>query len=126
MTSHSDIGKASASSLESFKGAKLTSVNVWKFGVTLGFNNEPRTITVENGIELRSQGRTESYNQEVVVAFGARILALMNRRIIELRTTEEKVLSFEFDEGSILTLRPDGTGYESYTINLPDGSVFVG
>ncbi len=24
------------------------------------------------------------------------------------------------------TLRPDGSGYECYTVNLPDGSIFIG
>ena len=126
MTANDPIPTASLSDLESFKGAELTGVTVWKFGVTLAFNDEPRTVTVESGIELRTQGRTEVYNQEIVVAFGARILSLMGRRVVELTATDDKILSFEFDEGSVLTLRPDGTGTESYSINLPDGSVFAG
>ena len=60
---------ASLADLASFKGAELTGVNVWKFGVTLAFNDGSRTITVESGIEFRSQGRTEVYNQEIIVAF---------------------------------------------------------
>jgi hypothetical protein len=126
MTADDPIPTASLSDLESFKAAELTSVMVWKFGVTLAFNNEPRTVTVESGIEFRSQGRTEVYNQEIIVAFGARVLSLMGRRVVELKATDDKILSFEFDEGSVLTLRPDDTGYESYSINLPDGSVFTG
>lgn len=126
MTADDPIPAASLADLESFKGAELTSVNVWKFGVTLVFNDEARTVTVESGIEFRSQGRTEVYNQEIIVAFGARILSLMGRHVVELKATEDKILSFEFDEGSVLTLRPDDTGYESYAINLPDGSVFTG
>jgi hypothetical protein len=126
MTANDPIPTASLSDLESFKGVELTGVTVWKFGVTLAFNDEPRTVTVESGIELRTQGRTEVYNQEIVVAFGARILSLMGRRVVELTATDDKILSFEFDEGSVLTLRPDGTGTESYSINLPDGSVFAG
>ena len=112
--------------LESFKGAELTNVNVWKYGVTLGFNEESRTITVEGGVEFRSQGRTELYNQEIIDAFGARILSLMGRQIVELKAHGDNILSFEFDEGSVLTLRPDGTGYECYQINLPDGTWVVG
>jgi hypothetical protein len=126
MTADDPIPTASLADLESFKAAELTSVMVWKFGVTLAFNNEPRTVTVESGIEFRLQGRTEVYNQEIIVAFGARILSLMGRRVVELKATDDKILSFEFDEGSVLTLRPDDTGYESYSINLPDGSVFTG
>ena len=126
MTANDPIPTASLADLENFKGAELTGVTVWKFGVTLAFNDEPRTVTVESGIELRTQGRTEVYNQEIVVAFGARILSLMGRRVVELTATDDKILSFEFDEGSVLTLRPDGTGTESYSINLPDGSVFAG
>ena len=126
MTADDPISVASLADLESFKGAELTGVTVWKFGVTLSFNDEPRTITIENNIEFRSEGRTEVYNQEIIVAFGARILSLMNRRIVELRASEAKILAFEFDDGSMLTLRPDDTGYESYTVNLPNGSVFVG
>jgi hypothetical protein len=126
MSADNPIPTASLADLESFKGAELTGVNVWKFGVTLAFNGEPRTITVESGIEFRSQARTEVYNQEIIVAFGARILWLMGRRVVELKATGDKIISFEFDEGSVLTLRPDDTGYESYVINLPDGSVFTG
>jgi hypothetical protein len=126
MSADDPIPIASLEDLESFKAAELTSVSVWKFGVTLVFNDEPRTITVESGIEFRSQGRTEVYNQEIIVAFGARILSLMGRRVVELKATDDKILSFEFDEGSVLTLRPDDTGTESYAINLPDGSVFTG
>ena len=126
MTADDPISTASLSDLESFKGAELTSVTVWKFGVTLSFNNEPRAVTIESSVEFRSQGRTEAYNQEIIVAFGARILSLMNRRVVELSAPEDKVLSFEFDDGSMLTLRPDDTGYESYTVNLPNGSVFAG
>jgi hypothetical protein len=126
MTADDPIPTASLADLESFKAAELTSVMVWKFGVTLAFNNEPCTVTVESGIEFRSQGRTEVYNQEIIVAFGARVLSLMGRRVVELKATDDKILSFEFDEGSVLTLRPDDTGYESYSINLPDGSVFTG
>ena len=126
MTANDPISIASLSDLESFKGAELTSIAVWKFGVTLAFNNEPRAITIESGVEFRSQGRIEVYHQEIIVAFGARILSLMNRRVVELRVTADKILSFEFDEGSVLTLRPDDTGYESYTVNLPNGSVFAG
>ena len=126
MTADDPISEASLSDLESFKGAELTGVTVWKFGVTLSFNNEPRSVTIESGVEFRTQGRTEVYNQEIIVAFGARILSLMNRRVVELRATEDKILSFEFDDGSVLTLRPDDTGYESYAVNLPNGSVFAG
>lgn len=126
MTADDPISTASLSELESFKGAELTGVTVWKFGVTLLFNDEPRSVTIESGVEFRSLGRTELYNQEIIVAFGARILSLMNRRVVELRASEDKILSFEFDEGSVLTLRPDDTGYESYTVNLPNGSVFAG
>jgi len=126
MNADDPIPTASLDDLESFKAAELTSVMVWKFGVTLAFNNEPLTVTVESNVEFRSQGRTEIYNQEIIVAFGARILSLMGHRVVELKTTDDKILSFEFDEGSVLTLRPDDTGTESYSINLPDGSVFTG
>ena len=126
MNADDPIPTASLADLESFKAAELTSVMVWKFGVTLAFNNEPLTVTVESNVEFRSQGRTEIYNQEIIVAFGARILSLMGHRVVELKTPDDKILSFEFDEGSVLTLRPDDTGTESYSINLPDGSVFTG
>jgi hypothetical protein len=58
------IPSATAADLASFKGAELTGVSVWKTGVTLSFNNEARTITIENNAEFRSHGRTETYNQD--------------------------------------------------------------
>lgn len=112
---------ANADDLAVFKGAELTGVFVWKFGVTLSFNNEPMTITVENNAELQSQGRTEIFNQEIIVGFGARMLSLVGRRVVDLQATEDKVFALSFDEGSKLTLRPDSSGYESYQVGCPAG-----
>jgi hypothetical protein len=117
---------AAASDLAVFRDAELTTVTVWKFGVSLGFNDEPLTITVENNAEFHAQGRAEIYNQEIIVAFGARMLTLVGRRVSDVLATDDKTLSLGFDEGSRLTLRPDDSGYENYTVNLPDGSIFVG
>ena len=122
----SDEPPPMAPQLESFKGAELTSVNVWKFGVTLAFNDEQRTITVEGPVEFRSQGHIESYNQEIIVAFGARVLSLMGRRIVGIEASADNSLLFEFDEGTTLRLLPDETGYECYQIDLPDGTMIVG
>jgi hypothetical protein len=119
------IRPASAENLASLQAAELTGVFVWKFGVTLSFNNQPLTITVESNAEFRTQGRTEIYNQEVIVAFGARMLSLVGRNVVNVAVAD-KTVALTFDEGSMLTLRPDATGYESYIVNLPDGSVFVG
>jgi hypothetical protein len=119
------IPSATAADLASFKGAELTGVSVWKTGVTLSFNNEARTITVENNAEFRSYGRTETYNQELIVALGARVLSLMGHCAVEVQTLDDKTFALTFDDGAILTLRPDGSGYECYTVNLPDGSIFV-
>ena len=38
---------AAASDLAILQGAELTGVFVWKYGVTLSFDNKPLTITVE-------------------------------------------------------------------------------
>jgi len=126
MTTDNPIPDATAADLASFKGAELTGVSVWKTGVTLGFNNEARTITIENNAEIRSYGRTETYNQELIVALGARVLSLMGHCAVDVQALEDKTFALTFDDGSILTLRPDGSGYECYTVNLPDGSIFIG
>jgi hypothetical protein len=120
------IPSTTAADLASFKGAELTGVSVWKTGVTLSFNNEARTITVENNAEFRSYGRIETYNQELIVALGARVLSLMGHCAVEVKTLDDKTFALTFDDGAILTLRPDGSGYECYTVNLPDGSIFIG
>ncbi len=121
-----DIPNATATDLASFKGAELTGVSVWKTGVTLSFNNEARTITIENNAEFRSHGRTETYNQELIVALGARVLSLIGRYAADVQVLEDKTFALSFDDGAMLTLRPDGSGYECYTISLPDGSIFIG
>ena len=124
------ISIANASALAILQGAELTGVFVWKYGVSLSFDNKPDskplTITVESNAEFHALGRTEIYNQEVIVAFGARILSLVGFAIRDFNVTDDKVLTLAFEEGSVLTLRPDSTGFESYTVNLPDGSIFVG
>ena len=126
MTMDNPIPSAAAADLASFKGAELTNVSVWKTGVTLSFNNEARTITIENNAEFRWHGRTETYNQELIVALGARALSLIGRSAVEVHALEDKTFALTFDDGAILTLRPDGSGYECYTVNLPNGSIFVG
>ena len=121
-----DIPSTAAADLTSFKGAELTGVSVWKTGVTLSFNNEARMITIENNAEFRSYGRIETYNQELIVALGARVLSLIGHCAVEVQALEDKTFALTFDDGAILVLRPDGSGYECYTINLPDGSIFIG
>jgi hypothetical protein len=117
---------ASTADLVILKGAELTSVSVWKYGVSLSFNDEPLTITVENNAEFQSQGRTEIFNQEIIIGFGARMLSLVGRRVSDMQATEDKTIALSFDDGARLVLRPDNSGYESYTVNLPNGSIFVG
>ncbi len=85
MTMDNPIPNATAADLASFKGAELTAVSVWKTGVTLSFNNEARTITIENNAEFRSHGRIETYNQELIVALGARVLSLMGHCAVEVQ-----------------------------------------
>jgi len=126
MTMDNPIPSATAADLASFKGAELTGVSVWKAGVTLSFNNEARTIVIENNAEFRSHGRAETYNQELIVALGARVLSLMGHRVVEVQALDDRSLTLTFDYSTILALRPDGSGYECYTVNLPDGSIFVG
>jgi Family of unknown function (DUF6188) len=126
MSSEGTVPIAAAADLASFKNAELTSVNVWKFGVTLSFNDEPRSITVESNAEFQAQGRTEIYNQEIIVAFGARVLSLVGRHVTDALATPDKTFTLSFDDGSKLILRPDSSGHECYTVNLPDGSFFVG
>ena len=100
MTMDNPIPIATAADLASFKGAELTGVSVWKTGVTLSFNNEARTITIENNAEFRSHGRTETYNQELIVALGARVLSLMGQRVVDVQALEDKTFALTFDDGA--------------------------
>jgi hypothetical protein len=50
----------------------------------------------------------------------------MGRCAVEVQVLQDKTFALSFDDGAILTLRPDGSGYECYTVNLPDGSIFIG
>ena len=126
MSNAGPIRNASAADLACLQDAELTGVNVWKYGVTLCFSNQPLTITVESNAEFRAQGRAEFFQQEVIVAFGARVLALLGCNVVRVAVEGEKTLSLDFSEGSKVTLRPDETGYESYSVSLPDGSLFIG
>jgi len=126
MTAEGSIPFASVADLAILKDAELTTVTVWKYGVTLSFNDDPLTITVENNAEFQAQGRTEIFNQEIIIGFGARMLSLIGRRVSEMQATEDKSITLSFDDGARLVLRPDDSGYESYTVNLPNGSIFIG
>lgn len=122
MTQYESTPNASSTDLvEHFATAELTTVMVWKFGVKLMFNNDSLYLTVESNAEFQSQGQTELYNQEVIVAFGARVLSLVGRRVTALHLDDDKVLTLSFDEGSKLAVRPDQSGYESYQIGCPAG-----
>ena len=126
MTGTDPIRNASAADLACLQDAELTGVFVWKYGVTLSFNNQPLTITVESNAEFRAQGRAEIFQQEVIVAFGARMLSLLGYNVVGFAVADDKTLSLNFSDGSKVTLRPEETGYESYSVNLPDGSLFIG
>ena len=121
MTQFASTSKASANPLERFKSAELTTVMVWKFGVKLSFDDEPCTITTENNAEFASRGRTESYDQGAIVSFGAHMVSLVSCHIVDLQIAENKTLTLNFGDGSILTVRPDMSGYESYQVSSPDG-----
>jgi hypothetical protein len=43
-----------------------------------------------------------------------------------MQASEDKTIALSFDDGAKLMLRPDDSGYESYNVNLPNGSIFVG
>lgn len=126
MTGFDPMPGASPADLACLKDAELTGVNVWQYGVTLTFNNRPLTVTVESNAEFQAQGRAEIFQQEVIVAFGARMLSLIGCHVAEIGVTDSRTLTLLFSDGSRVTLRPDTTGYESYSVNLPDGSLFIG
>jgi hypothetical protein len=126
MTGLDPIPGASPADLKCLQNAELTGVNVWKHGVTLTFNNRPLTITIESNAEFQAQGRAEVFQQEVIVAFGARMLSLISLNVVEVSVSTGKTLTLLFSDGSRVTLRPDASGYESYSVNLPDGSLFIG
>ena len=125
MTGINAIPSASGADFACLQDAELTGVFVWKYGVTLSFNNQPLTITVESNAEFQAQGRAEIYKQEVIVAFGARMLSLVGFNVASVALDSDKSLTLSFSEGSRVTLRPDETGYESYCVSLPDGSMFT-
>jgi hypothetical protein len=117
---------ASPADLACLKDAELTGVNVWQYGVTLSFNHRPLIVTIESNAEFQAQGRAEVFQQEVIVAFGARMLSLIGWTVVEIDVSAGRILTLVFADGSKVTLRPDATGHESYSVNLPDGSLFIG
>lgn len=126
MTGIGPFPTASAPDLGCLQDAELTGVLVWKYGVTLRFNDQPLTLTVESNAEFHTQGRVEVFQQEVIVAFGARVLALLGCTIVAFNVSSDKTLTLNFSDGSGVTLRPDATGFESYSVNFPDGTMFIG
>ena len=109
-----------------FKDAVLTSVMVWKYGVSLSFNDEPMAITIEGNAEIRSNGRSENHDAQGGIALGARLLELLDRKVVSVAYDEKaKALVLAFDGSVELTLRPDDTGYESYQINVPGRSPLI-
>jgi hypothetical protein len=126
MTGIDPVPMATPAALSILQDTELTAVNVWKYGVTLTFNNQLLTITVESNAEFSAPGRVEVFQQEVIVAFGARMLTLIGYHVVGVSIRDDKVLTLTFSDGSKVTLRPDASGHESYSINLPDNSMFIG
>lgn len=117
-----------AANPSAFTGAELTDVSVWKYGVSLGFNDAPMAITIEGNAGIKASGKSESYDAQGGTALGLRLLELLGRKVTSVAfETTSKLFVVVFDNGAELTLRPNaGSGYETYQINLPDGSMLVG
>jgi hypothetical protein len=117
-----------AANPSAFTGAELTDIAVWKFGVSLGFNDAPMAITIEGHAEIRTNGQSQTYDAEGGIALGARLLELLGRKVSAVAYDQAaKVLALTFDGGVELTLRPSTqSGYETYQVNMPDGSMLVG
>ncbi|MGD9922803.1 MAG: hypothetical protein AB7V13_15400, partial [Pseudorhodoplanes sp.] len=76
--------------------------------------------------EFQSQGRAEVYQHEVIVAFGARMLSLLGCNVVAIQVGSDRMLTLDFSDGATVRLRPDDTGYESYSVGLSDGSIYTG
>ena len=111
-----------------FTGAELTDVSVWKYGVSLGFNDAPMAITIEGDAEIKADGKSETYYAQGSTALGARLLEQLGRKVTSVAfENTSKLFVVVFDNGTELTLRPNtASGYETYQINMPDGSMLVG
>jgi hypothetical protein len=111
-----------------FTGAELTDVSVWKYGVSLGFNDAPMAITIEGDAEIKANGKSESYYAQGGTALGARLLEQLGRKVTSVAfESTSKLFVVVFDNGTELMLRPNAaSGYETYQINMPDGSMLVG
>ena len=103
-------------------------MSVWKYGVSLGFNDAPMAITIEGDAEIKANGKSETYDAQGGTALGARLLEQLGRKVTSVAfETTSKLFVVVFDNGTELTLRPNaGSGYETYQINMPDGSMLVG
>jgi hypothetical protein len=114
------------SRLSSFQGAVVTSVLTWRYGVSLGFNDEARAINVEGQAHIRTGGRSEQFAADGNVALAKRLLDLIGRRIDRIAVTENGALLVVFEFDFVLTVPADETGCESYVISFPDEFILAG
>jgi hypothetical protein len=118
--------------LTSFQGAVVTSVMAWQHGVSLGFNDEPRSINVEGPAHVRAGGRTEHYAAESVpgsvasVALAKRLLDLIGRRVDRIAVSEDGALVIAFGQDFVLTVPADDSDCEAYVISFPDEFILAG
>lgn len=112
--------------LASFEGAVVTSVTAWRHGVSLGFNDEARTINIEGQAQISAAGHTERYAVERSVGLAKRLLDLLARRVDGITVSEDGALVVAFQGDLVLTVAADETGYESYVVSFPDDFILAG
>jgi hypothetical protein len=109
-----------------FRDAVITTVTVWKHGVSLGFNDSPLAINIEDDAEVRTAGQGEQLSADNRIALAKRMLDLLGRHVVSAAVAADGVFTMMLENNLELILRPLESGYESYVIFLPDDTTLVG
>jgi hypothetical protein len=114
-----------AGDLPGFAGATLTSVTAWTYGISLGFNDEARSIMLESAAEIRRGAQIEAFTVDGGTALAKALLDLLEKTVTRAHRSAERHLTLTFPDCTVVIMS-DESGYENYQVDFPDGSILVG
>jgi hypothetical protein len=106
-----------------FVGGVLETVTFAINAIQLTFDTGT-AVTVQKHVRYRLSAN-EPLRDDVLPTSNSGLMALVGRRIESTALRLPGDLILEFERGGTLLVEDDSEGYESYSINTPDGEVFV-
>jgi hypothetical protein len=106
-----------------FVGGVLETVTFAINAIHLTFDTGT-AVTVQKHVRYRVSSN-EPLRDDVLPTLESGLMALVGRRVESTALRLPGDLILEFERGGTLLVEDDSEGYESYSMNTPDGEIFV-